>query len=80
MLEFALEYRHAIDAIMADRDAELHAFELSKAEWNIVQQLHDVLKVSLVISVLRLWTDFRGFFTILFNLIFTFYQTEVKRL
>ena len=46
MLEFALEYRHAIDAITADRDAELHAFELSKAEWNIAQQLHDVLKVS----------------------------------
>jgi hypothetical protein len=46
MLEFALEYRHAIDVITANRDAELRAFELSKAEWNIMQQLHDVLKVS----------------------------------
>ena len=33
-----------------------------------------------VISVLRLWTDFCGFFTILFNLIFTFYRTEIERL
>ena len=33
-----------------------------------------------MISVLRLWTDFRGFFTILFDLIFTFYRTEIERL
>ena len=33
-----------------------------------------------MISVLRLWTDFRGFFTILFDLIFTFYRTEIEQL
>jgi hypothetical protein len=33
-----------------------------------------------MISVLRLWTDFRRFFTILFDLIFTFYRTEIERL
>ena len=31
-----------------------------------------------MISVLRLWTDFRRFFTILFDLIFTFYRTEIE--
>ena len=36
--------------------------------------------VRTVISVLRLWTDFHGFFTILFDLIFTFYWTEIERL
>ena len=33
-----------------------------------------------MISMLRLWMDFRGFFTILFDLIFTFYRTEIERL
>ena len=33
-----------------------------------------------LISMLRLWTDFCRFFTILFNLIFTFYRTEIKQL
>ena len=45
-IQYVLEYWHAIDVIMADRDTELCTFELSKAEWNIAQQLHDVLKVS----------------------------------
>ena len=39
-----------------------------------------VLSKTPLISVLRLWTDFRGFFTILFDLIFTFYRTEIERL
>ena len=45
MLKFALEYQEAVDAIMADREAELRAYELSKAEWKIAQQLHNVLEV-----------------------------------
>ena len=38
----------------------------------------DALSRRAVISVLRLWTDFRGFSTILFDLIFTFYRTEIE--
>jgi hypothetical protein len=47
MLDFALQYRKAIDAISADREMGLRQFELSEKEWNIATQLRDVLKVSL---------------------------------
>jgi hypothetical protein len=45
MLNFAIEYRKAIDAISGDRDMELRQFELSESEWKIAIQLRDVLKV-----------------------------------
>lgn len=50
MLVFALEYRTAIDAMSADKANKLRKFELSESEWKIVQQLCDVLKVSLSLS------------------------------
>ena len=46
MLDFALQYRKAIDTISADREMGLRQFELSEKEWNIASQLRDVLKVS----------------------------------
>jgi hypothetical protein len=45
MLEFALEYRKAIDTIAGDRDMGLRQFELSPREWEIAGQLRDVLQV-----------------------------------
>jgi hypothetical protein len=46
MLDFALQYRKAIDAIAAEREMGLRQFELSAKEWEIAGQLRDVLQVS----------------------------------
>jgi hypothetical protein len=46
MLDFALEYRKAIDVLTADRQNELRNYELSEREWTIAKQLRDILKVS----------------------------------
>jgi len=43
MLVFALEYHEAIDGITGDR--EMRKYELWEEEWELVQQLCDVLKV-----------------------------------
>ena len=45
MLEFALKYRKAIDAITQKRELGLHEFELDTDEWILAQQLTDILKV-----------------------------------
>jgi hypothetical protein len=44
MLNFAIDYRKAIDVISGDRDMELRQFELAEFEWKIATQLRDVLK------------------------------------
>jgi hypothetical protein len=46
MLDFALEYRKAINVLTADRQNELQNYELSKREWTIAKQLCDIPKVS----------------------------------
>ena len=46
MLNFALEYRKAIDVLTGDRQNQLRNYELSEREWTIAKQLCDVLKVS----------------------------------
>jgi hypothetical protein len=43
MLIFALEYRTAIDEISGDR--EMQKYELEEKEWELVQQLCDILEV-----------------------------------
>lgn len=48
MLNFAVEYREALDTIMGDRDMKLRQYELSEDDWTIATQLRDVLKVSFV--------------------------------
>jgi len=46
MLEFAIQYRVAIDAMTAVRDFDLRKHELVSSEWDIATELRDVLKVS----------------------------------
>jgi hypothetical protein len=45
MLEFALQYRTAIDEIAGNKTANLRQYELNDQEWRIAEQLHDILKV-----------------------------------
>ena len=47
MLEFAVEYREALDAITGDKEMKLRKYEMDNEEWEIVRQLRDVLKVSI---------------------------------
>jgi hypothetical protein len=49
MLNFAVEYREALDAMTGDRDMKLRQYELSEEDWNIATQLRDVLKVSFIL-------------------------------
>jgi hypothetical protein len=45
MLDYALEHRKAVDTVMQRRDLHLRKYELADHEWEIVEQLRDVLKV-----------------------------------
>jgi len=45
MLEFAAEYRAALNVMTADRDMNLRKFELSKKEWGMAIELCEVLRV-----------------------------------
>ncbi|KAL1937246.1 hypothetical protein VTO73DRAFT_13915 [Trametes versicolor] len=45
MLLFCLDYREAVDQITSERRHGLRELELSEEEWQICQQLHDVLKI-----------------------------------
>jgi hypothetical protein len=45
MLDFAIEYQRAIDAISGDRDMKLRKFEMGKDEWELAIQLQNVLRV-----------------------------------
>ncbi|KAG2057667.1 hypothetical protein BDR06DRAFT_838264, partial [Suillus hirtellus] len=44
MLTFALEYCEAIDIICANKNMEIRNYELSEKEWELAQQLCDILK------------------------------------
>jgi hypothetical protein len=44
MLDFAVDYRAAIDAITSARDLNLRKYELADHEWAIVVELRDTLK------------------------------------
>jgi hypothetical protein len=50
MVEFAIEYRAALNIMTADRDMNLRKFELSKKEWGMVTDLSEVLQVCLSFS------------------------------
>ncbi|TFY76524.1 hypothetical protein EWM64_g7487 [Hericium alpestre] len=45
MLNFALKYKQALRAVVGDTALGLDAYELSVHEWNIMQQLRDVLNI-----------------------------------
>ena len=46
MLDFALQYRVAIDSITGDRDMKMRDLKLDAREWKLAGQLCDTLKVS----------------------------------
>lgn len=45
MLNYALEHRKAVDAITQDREWGLRPCELDNDEWEMLDELRDVLKV-----------------------------------
>jgi len=45
MLEFALKYAAALNAMTDDRDMKLRKFELSKREWSMAAELCKALQV-----------------------------------
>jgi hypothetical protein len=45
MLEFALEYRAALNTMTDERDMKLRKFELSKKEWGMASELCKALQV-----------------------------------
>ncbi|KIK94272.1 hypothetical protein PAXRUDRAFT_12146 [Paxillus rubicundulus Ve08.2h10] len=45
MLEYALKHRKAIDTVTQWRGLGLRKFELADHEWELVEQLHSVLKI-----------------------------------
>lgn len=49
MLDFAIQYRPAIDAMTAIHDLDLRKYELVALEWKIAAELRDVLKVGLLV-------------------------------
>lgn len=48
MLAFALKYRNVIENYTADRKNNLRPYELSEKDWDIIQQLCDILKACAV--------------------------------
>jgi len=56
MLEFALRYRAAIDAMTAVREFDLRKYELVSAEWKIATELQDVLRVSAFLPIPLVWS------------------------
>jgi|SRR5882762_642802 len=56
MLEFALQYREAVDDIAGNKTANLRQYELNDKEWQITEQLHDMLKVLFVRVLMELPT------------------------
>jgi hypothetical protein len=51
MLQFALQYRPAIDDIAGNKNTNLQQYELDGDEWRIAQQLYDTLKVSVFLPL-----------------------------
>jgi hypothetical protein len=45
MLSFAIKYCAAIDTITAERAMKLRDYELGREEWNVAEQLCDILEV-----------------------------------
>jgi hypothetical protein len=47
MLDFAVEYREALESITGNQRMKLRQYELSEEDWIITTQLRDALKVRL---------------------------------
>lgn len=50
MLDFALNYRRVIDAITGEQARGLRTFELTPAEWELMESLRNILRVRLFLS------------------------------
>ena len=57
MLDFAINYRKAIDAMTDKRKLGLGEYELDDHEWTLAMQLRDVLKVSDMSHITQAVTD-----------------------
>jgi hypothetical protein len=44
MLNVAIDYRSAIDAMTSNRELSLRKFELEDEEWEVAKNLRDILK------------------------------------
>jgi hypothetical protein len=49
MLSFALEYRSAVESMTQIKDLGLRSYELEVEEWELAQQLTDMLKVHQIV-------------------------------
>jgi hypothetical protein len=45
MIDFAVDYREAIDSITGNRDMNMRKLEMDEKEWDIATELRDTLKV-----------------------------------
>ena len=45
MLDFAIEYREALNSMTGNQQMKLRQYELTEEDWEITTQLRDVLKV-----------------------------------
>lgn len=50
MVDFAIDYQTAIDAITGNHDMKMRSLELDAPEWAIAKELRDTLKVCVQIS------------------------------
>jgi hypothetical protein len=50
MLDFAYQYKKAINEITDIRDMKLRMYKIDAHEWEVVRQLRDLLKVSKSLS------------------------------
>jgi hypothetical protein len=48
MLNFASTYRDAYNELSSNRDMKMRQYEIEDHEWELVKQLADVLKVSIL--------------------------------
>jgi len=58
MLDFALEYKAAINTITGNRDMKMQTLELDAPKWTIASQLQETLRVSQVVHAQQAYTDF----------------------
>ena len=49
MLEFSLSFQEALDTITGDKEMKLQKYKMNDDEWQIANQLREVLKVSLFV-------------------------------
>ena len=48
MLDFALDYRVAINSISSNQDLNLRKYELQDSEWEVAEALRDTLNACIV--------------------------------